>query len=126
MTDNPQLQIEVCGVKVMRSHDYCHFEVSLSSSRVTDKITPQDVDELRKTAARLADKAVEQYKAAKLANERKHQSEYFIHENRESMEAIRALPETERTPGQQADLKAYDDAVFHLNRQYDYQDDWQD
>jgi hypothetical protein len=55
----PEIKIEFGSVKVMRSHDYCHFEVVLTSSEAN---TPQLVDELRKTAARLADKAVEQYK----------------------------------------------------------------
>lgn len=61
------LTIDVAGVKVMRSYDYCHFEITLSGSLGG---TPElerfkAIDEMRKEAARLADKAVEQYKVAK-------------------------------------------------------------
>ena len=55
---------EMASVKVMRSHDYCHFEVCLSSSSAN---TLELVDELRKQAARLADKAVKQYQQSKRA-----------------------------------------------------------
>lgn len=57
-----KLKIEIATVKVMRSYDYCHFEVCLSSSSAS---TPDAVDGLRKQAARLADKAVDQYRIAK-------------------------------------------------------------
>ena len=50
------------AVKVMRSYDYCHFEIQLASS---DSKTIGEIDEMRKEAARLADKAVKQYAIAK-------------------------------------------------------------
>lgn len=56
-------KIEMASVKVMRSHDYCHFEVSLTSSEANK---PEEVDALRKVAARLTDKAVRQYQIAKI------------------------------------------------------------
>ena len=57
-----KLTITVASVKVMRSHDYCHFEVNLAASVDCPPDSPewfQQVDGLRKNAARLADKAVE-------------------------------------------------------------------
>lgn len=117
-----ELNITTASVKVMRSHDYCHFEVCLGTDLAR---TAQDVDNLRKEAARLADKAVEQYKAA-----RANQAAF----DRDSMKAEslkywhdRALktPEGERTPDEQAAIKAYTDAKFVARRQYDYEDDWQ-
>lgn len=114
-------QFDGASVKVMRSHDYCHFEICLSSSSA---VAPELVDGLRKTAARLADKAVEQYKVAK-------ENAHFLEVDRrarefeeERMEEMRALPETERTPEEQARLKAFDDAAWRAARKYDYEDDW--
>ncbi len=55
----------IASVKVMRSYDYCHFEVALS----TQCSTMGGIDDLRKDAARLVDKAVAQYITAKEAAE---------------------------------------------------------
>ncbi len=115
--------IEVGSVKVMRSHDYCHFEVCLSSSAAN---TPELVDELRKTAARLADKAVEQYKVAKRHANLIESESYDREFQREEAGRIEAMPETERTPQEQANLKAYKDKVWADSREYDYEDDWQE
>jgi hypothetical protein len=111
------------SVKVMRSYDYCHFEVALSTSGVA---SIEEVDNLRKTAARLADKAVEQYKVAKENLEMQESHDRSASYIREEAIAIEAKPETERTPEEQATLKAYNDHVFHANRRYNYEDDWQD
>lgn len=114
--------IKTASVKVMRSHDYCHFEVALSiDADQPSGVSLTTVNDLRKEAMRLADKAVEQYKIAKqrMLND---STPFLSTEVRE----IRALAETDRTPEQKAKLKAYDDEVFAAQRQYDYQDDWQD
>lgn len=127
-----QIPIESCSVKVMRSYDYCHFEICLSSTlqpiqhiSVEDPtgITPAQIDALRKAAARLADKAVEQYKIAKAAAVR-DRGMTFTEEETKAVETIRRIPDACRTPEEQARLKAYADALFHANREYDYQDDW--
>lgn len=130
---NPEIKIEAASVKVMRSFDYCHFEVCLSTS--FEKTYPEEiqnmplvaaeVDELRKVAARLADRAVEQYKIAK-ANYAKRETESRDRQwevNR--MEAIRQKAEGDRTVREQAELKAFDDATWAASREYDYQDDWE-
>jgi hypothetical protein len=98
------------SVKVMRSYDYCHFEIVLGSDTA---FTPQQVDELRKTAARLADKAVAQYKVAK---ENAFKLEYD--ELTRQAKEVRKIGEKDRTPEQMAILKRYQD------RAYDYEDDW--
>jgi hypothetical protein len=120
--------IESASVKVMRSHDYCHFEVALASNflGLSSEDTTLAVDDLRKTAARLADKAVEQYKVAKENLERQESHDRRAEYIREEAAAIEAKPEGERTPDEQATLKTYKDHVFHANRRYDYDDDWQD
>ena len=115
--------IEAASVKVMRSHDYCHFEVSLSSTAAN---SPEAVDELRKTAAWLADKAVDQYKVAKANLQRRELSAQQMSYTKQEADRIREKPETERTPDEQAALKTWNDRVFAANRAYDYQDDWQD
>lgn len=107
--------IHSASVKVMRSHDYCHFEVTLSSN---DASTPEQVDALRKEAARLADKAVAQYKIAKSSEQRFHQmSEKWV------LEAAQNTPENERTPHQKAVIKFHQDAAFAARFSYDYEDD---
>lgn len=112
------IEIHFGSVKVMRSHDYCHFEVSLSSS---DATTPDGVDELRKMAARLADKAVKQYQQAKRAAMRLERNQSELSWRKRLAEQT---PEAERSPEQKADIKAYNDIQFAS--QFDYQDDWQD
>jgi hypothetical protein len=109
--------IETASVKVMRSHDYCHFEVVLGSSQAN---TPEAVDELRKAAARLADKAVEQYKIAKLAHERTETIKQSW-----LLKSAEDKPEDERTPKDKAIIKYHSDAAFRARFDYDYEDDWQ-
>lgn len=115
--------IETASVKVMRSHDYCHFEVCLSSSSAN---TPELVDELRKTAARLADKAVSQYRIAKINAERLLSEKYERAALVDRVKRIRDTPEGDRTVKQQAELKAFDDAQWSASHNYDYEDDWGD
>lgn len=116
-----QIEIEHASVKVMRSHDYCHFEVCLSSTALNNAA---DVDQLRKTAARLADKAVEQYKIAKrnyeLAMTDKSNLESLQYRHRD----VIAKPESERTPEEKALVKAIEDRAHRNRRRYEYEDQW--
>lgn len=105
----------------MRSHDYCHFEIQLAADSVESL---DEVDQLRKAAARLADKAVEQYKIAKANFESIDTERRDFEYDERRLKAIREKPEHERTPDQQAALKAHND--FQYRARYDYQDDWQD
>lgn len=113
------------GVKVMRSYDYCHFEVQLSSS---EPKTLKEIDNMRKEAARLADKVVEQYK------EHRKFLDWLSHASRPNIDLMRhdaanikqTVPESERTDEQKALIKKIDDIDYWLFRQYEYGDDWDD
>jgi hypothetical protein len=110
------------SVRVMNSYDYCHFEIVLSAD---GEVTPKEVDEMRKTAQRLVDKAIGQYTTAKdcarratrLADERR-----WVEAD---VKSIREIPEGERSAEQKASLKAWEDRLHELNveRDYDYDDD---
>lgn len=121
---NGERTITAASVKVMRSYDYCHFEVCLSEC---DAINLNAVDDLRKDAMRLVDKAVDQYKKAKSA-ESSRLSHYSDAQRLETkVKAIKEnFPESEWTPEQKATVKMYDDHCFCANRYYDYQDEWED
>lgn len=113
------------SVKVMRSYDYCHFEVCLGSD---DAKTDEEIDALRKRAARLVDKAVEQYKVAKAADSSVLYRREKVNELRAEADRIGQLSDKDRTPRQQARLKALRDFDFqrYIDERYDYQDDWDD
>lgn len=116
--------VDGATVRVMRSHDYCHFEVVLSySGDPGTRWYLSAVDGLRKAAARLVDKAVEEYKIKKASISRVEQAEYTIQYRKEEAQAIEAISPPDRTPEQQATLKAYYDAVYEVNHSYDYQDE---
>lgn len=110
--------ITSASVKVMRSFDYCHFEVALSTDGA--QLAIEEVDSLRKDAARLADAAVAQYKVAKEIADKLS----YVNIDRLRTEAQEAsqTPEETRTPEQKAAIKALKDHNHRLH--YDYQDDW--
>ena len=114
------------SVKVMRSYDYCHFEINLSRETLgtTHDEQLKSVDDLRKDAMRLADKAVKQYKIAKRDEEQRcsaiSRTEYF----KERIQKLHKKPESEWTESDKAANKTWDDANYHANRHgYDYEDD---
>lgn len=124
-----KMTINIASVKVMRSYDYCHFEVNLAANVDCPPDSPESewfkqVDNLRKNAARLADRAVAQYKVSKAA----HQAEESSWDSmRYAAKNAERMPEAERTPEDKAAIKALADARFALEqRYYDYQDDWDD
>ena len=104
------------SVKVMNSYDYCHFEVCLGSD---EDLSLEAINELRKDAQRLVDKAISQYKIAK------NLIPYQPHEHKKLQEKVQIIkenyPMSEWTPEQKATVKALDDFRF-----YDYQDEWND
>lgn len=116
--------ITTASVKVMRSFDYCHFEVVLGTAG--EDLAPNRVDELRKEAARLADKAVAQYKVAKDAIENREIAARAVRYDSEEVERINAIAETDRTQSDQAFLKSHRDNQFRASWQYDYEDDFED
>lgn len=110
--------ITSASVRVMRSHDYSHFEVTLSSSEVT---SIEEADELRKAAARLADKAVAQFITMKEAMAEKDN----IEQDWLLKRAEEILPEL-RTPEQKAVIKYHNDKAFANRFVYDYEDDYEE
>jgi hypothetical protein len=110
------------SVKIMLSYDYSHFEIALSSDAEMDA---KGVNDLRKTAQRLADEAVRQYKRAKEAAATRasgaSERAYFLRE----VESIQKLPEEDRTVRQIAVLKKYQDDNWEsqFTDDYDYDDD---
>ena len=111
--------IAQASVKVMRSFDYCHFEVALSNDTL---MTLQEIDAMRKQAARLVDKAVSQYATMKRWAENEWRRKDKRQELERQAKIIRETPEGERSEEQRAVIKALDDANW--NRHYDYEDDW--
>lgn len=111
------------SVKVMRSYDYCHFEICIGSD---DAKSDADIDKLRKRAARLADKAVEQYKVAKNVEGSKLSRSGEYERLKREVSDIERLPDGDRTPNQVAKVKLLADRNWneYINGRYDYQDDW--
>lgn len=114
-------------VKVMRSHDYCHFEVCLPLPYGVELCADQNqiVDGIRKEAARLTDKAVEQYKAMKVNLELGASDQYRLDMLTRERDEIEKIPEGERTTRQKAVIKFLQDRSFS-RRRYSYQDDWEE
>jgi hypothetical protein len=111
------------SVKVMRSYDYCHFEICLGSD---EEKSLQEIDEMRKEAARLTDQAVKQYQ------EMKKHTNYLI-ENDDYLERLRVkvthiekiFPKSTWTPEEKAEVIALRDVEFQMSQRYDYQDEWE-
>lgn len=113
-------EIMNASVKVMRSYDYCHFEICLSEE--VDQL--DNVDALRKEAARLADKAVEQYKTAKSNQELIASDAMSLRYAKDRHDAAIKSPEAGRSERDKADIRRYQD-YLHRNRPiYDYQDEF--
>jgi hypothetical protein len=103
----------------MLSYDYCHFEISLSN----EASTVAAANELRKTAQRLADEAVRQYKQAKDEAKRRCDAECMLPGLRREVDEILLVPVDERSPRQNGTVKALEDAEFAANKRYQYDDD---
>ena len=112
------------SVKIMLSYDYNHFEVALASD---DDMTLEEIDEMRKNAQRLADKAVTQYKIAKIAAEKRAK---LVREKEELEKEVALLKQTklesEWTAEEKAKVKALEDKKYWDRHQYDYDDDYDD
>jgi len=114
---------QTASVKVMRSYDYCHFEIMLGISNDSG-LSPADIDNARKDAQRLADKSVEQYKKAKQMAARRSNGEYEMASFEEECKKIEAKDEINRTMKEIAMLKQYKDENWR--KQFDYDYDYED
>lgn len=117
--------IKSASVKVMRSFDYCHFEVVMSIEN-DNGITSIEVDSTRKNCMRLADKAVEQYKVAKACAAKRQEGTYHMKNFEQECERIKAKLPDDRTIGEMAKLKQYEDENWQaqFDYDYDYEDDY--
>lgn len=117
-------KIKDASVKVMLSYDYSHFEVSMTLEN-DNGLTLKEIDEARKNCQRLADKAVSQYKTAKLMAAKRIDGEYEMKNFEAECKRIQAKDEHDRTLKEIAMLKQYEDEKWReqFYYAYDYDDD---
>ena len=117
-------KIKTASVKVMLSYDYSHFEASMALEN-EDGIELHEVDNARKMCQRLTDKAVGQYKQAKLSASRRTDGEYKIANFEKQCQQIKAKDEGDRTINEVAMLKQYENEKWQeqFYEGYDYDDD---
>lgn len=110
------------SVKVMRSYDYCHFEVIL-----TDECKDLDaVNELRKQAAILVDDAVRQYRVCKSKESARQSKEWEANNLLAKIKRIEEKPSSEWTIEETAFMRTKADHEFwkQLHEEdYYYQDE---
>jgi hypothetical protein len=109
------------SARVMRSYDYCHFEIVLGD----ECPTLDAVDDLRKQAAILVDEAVRQYKIAKQKENSRQMREDDIERSLQRIELIKKTPISEWSIEQAALMRSYEDKSFWASMDadgYDYND----
>lgn len=104
----------------MLSHDYCHFEISLSSDQ---EMTIQEINELRKDAQRLVDEAVRQYKIAKEVAQKRIQMLGEKQQMQIEVDHYKNMPETEWPERIKAINKTLQDAEYWEKNAYDYEEE---
>jgi len=108
-------------VKVMQSYDYNHFEVCLGTE---DEPDYKKANELRKTAQRLTDEAIRQYKIAK---ELARKKDLLVGERNRLLEKVlvfkNSKPSSEWTAEEKAQVKALEDYDYWTQYDYDYEDE---
>ena len=106
----------------MLSYDYSHFEICLSSDEEMDLT---QIDNMRKDAQRLANKAVKQYQIGKQVAGSKIDAQGNASTLRREVKAIKEnFPKSEWTEEQKAKVKKLDQYEYIIERDYDYEDDW--
>jgi hypothetical protein len=119
--------IKSASVKIMLSYDYSHFETSMSLDNEAG-LSNKDIDDARKECQRLCDKAVNQFKIAKLVTARREKYGYAKDRFISLCNRIDKKPESERSPEQIAILKQRADEAFQRRfdvDDYDYEDDYE-
>lgn len=110
-------------VKVMRSYDYCHFEVCLP---LTEGADLDAVNQRRREAAILADEAVREYRRAKEKENERQSREWQAEEMLNKIKRLKEIPQNDLTVEQAAILRASADAEFWKEfheDDYTYDDD---
>jgi ATP-dependent Clp protease ATP-binding subunit ClpA len=110
------------SVKIMLSYDYNHFEICLGTDD-EQNLSAKEVNELRKTAQRLADHAVKQYQTAKEKEKGRLNLSYERNRLEEEVDKIKDIPKKKWTAEQKAKVKALEDEEYWNQHNYDYNDD---
>ncbi len=105
------------SVKIMRSYDYCHFEICLGTDL---DMTCQEVDTMRKSAALIVDKAVAKYMTAKRKASQRSNGPTEAAKFEKDCLGIAQKEEGDRSPNDQAMLKQYRDEAWRDQFRYDY------
>jgi len=108
------------SAKIMRSYDYCHFEISMDDD-VDSVVADSATNSLRLRAARLVDKAVEDYKKLKAFEVKRSNSAFEMQLIRNEVSEISKLPEELRTDLQKAKVKTLSD--YDHQKQFEYEED---
>jgi len=111
------------AVKVMRSYDYCHFEVALSSDQEMDL---DQINEMRKQAAILVDEAVRQYQTAKKAEDNRQRHDWDKDRAINRAKALYEKPRSEWSVDEAAFMRSYEDRSFWIELEkdnYAYEED---
>ena len=113
------------SVKVMLSHDYCHFEISKSSDQ---DLSNEEINEMRKDCMRLCDKAISQYKIAKNQAARRETGEFEMQNFEAQIKKAMAKEDGDRTINEVAMIKQYKDENWRKKfiYNYDYEDDYRE
>lgn len=110
------------GVKVMKSYDYCHFEVQLSDDNVPPDKAVAFADAMGAEAQRLVDGQIERYKLFKCHLE--CVNPFNTGDCRFLVAQIEKVLPKERTPEMKALLKAQVDHEYWLSQGFDYSNEY--
>lgn len=97
------------SVKVMRSYDYCHFEVTLGTD---EPKTLDEINDMRQQAAILVDDAVRQYRTAKEKESVRFNAEWKKRDFLRKVEQIEKKPKGDWTPEDAAIMRSHEDSEF--------------
>lgn len=114
----PTIRRTQATVRVMISHEFCHFEQSITLSG--DNITLIDIDNARKDCQRLCDKAIGQYRTAKIEAVKRANNSYERAQLEKEVLEINKKSEQDLTPLDKAKIKALGE---YPTREYNYDDD---
>jgi len=116
--------IKSASVKIMLSHDYSHFETSMSLEN-EEGVTKHEIDQARKDCQRLCDKAVAQYKKAKESAAKRSDGLYQMQNFEAQCKKIKLKEDGDRTINEIAMLNQYEQENWQsrFNIDYDYEDD---
>jgi len=115
------------SVKVMKSYDYCHFEVAygLTDDEVKaecqrEKNLTELTDELAIKSQVATDKQIARYKAYKthIQGMNPFSCDYQI---RRIVQGIKNIPESDRTPEMKAFMKARQDYAHYYESKFSYE-----